>query len=1132
MKKKVSFLKLLISVYIFLVFTISIFISIVSINNSKQNFLDESEDLIDTSSKIQKDLVQKEVNNATEDLKKYASSIEIKSNELLKTKVYNSYNFIESIYLKYKDSKSKNDIVDIIKTVLRSAHTNEQFKSDYFIIDLDGNAILFNNQLKIENTNLLNCSNSKKKYIFKEMISLAKDKNEGFYSCDLSSDDLNKMNIGNTRSSMPSFERVSYLKLFKPLNFFVATSFFKNDFKTDLKKSLLKKIKKIRFGERNSGYITVISRDGIILTTDERQSKMVGMNINELFDNKGKNIYKELLRASFSNNGNGGFATYNWLDPSRGVISEKITFVKKCNNFGWMIAGGIYLNDIGSKIEELKINLEKELDDSIFNIILTTVISIIILLLFIFIINLRLKRDYYSLNSFLKNLISKNEKINVDKIRFTEVEEIVLCANEMLDEKLRSDKNLIESEEKFRTLTNSTNIGVVLHQNKEILYANKVIVNVTGFTEDQLMKMTFFDLIHEDSIEFFIDNYEKMINGENSLKSIDIKINAITANTNNDKEPIWISITVNEIIYKDNSTYLVSALDITSRKSVENQLFRERERLKVALESIGDGVITTSIEGVIRYINVAGSEITGYTLEEAVGKDLTDIFNIYYEDDKRKIINPLKKVKLTKEKTVFIDHPLLLSKNDKELRISNTTAPMIDKSGKIDGIVIVFRDLTEFIDTEDELQRMRKLESLEVLAGGIAHDFNNLLTGIFGNLTIAKLHSPKSEKSYEHIETAEKAMAKAVSLSNQLSAFSKTGDPEKIVTNMEIFVKESAEFSLSGSNVKLNFEVKDDLLLTEVDQGLLNQVISNIVINASQSMCDNNRSNDDDEGRDVSNNGKNLYLEIKNESKISSKNNENNVNNNNKPQHIIKTSNIESKVATFIKKSRYNDFVRITFRDEGEGIEKKFLSKIFDPYYTTKKKGKGLGLASSHSIMNKHKGQIFVDSEKGIGTEFTLLLPASREITERIMKENEEIEDNFFKSSWLPKEMKVLKVLIMDDELSLRNVLGEMISILGHDPHLTSDGKELLDRYKTATDENSKFDLVFMDLTIPGGMGGEETIKQLLLMDPDAKAIVASGYQHNSVMINYKKHGFINKMSKPFRIDILKKMLESVDSKI
>jgi len=906
MLKKISFLKLLIAIYISVLFIISMVVSILSINSSKNDFIYESERLISTSYLKKENLVRREVEDVINELKRESNLIDINSNTLIKVKVNNYYEIIKNIYDKYSKTKNNTEIIEIIKTILASKEEVSNNLSD-FIINLEGKAILFEDEVGLENSNIIDFKTSFGDYIIKDMIDSVKKNGENFYLYNWVKKDKKEKLIKSIK-----YNKISFIKIFKPLNILIGTGFCIDDYISKLQTNLLKKIKNIRFGERNSGYIIVVSNNGKVLTTDEKQSNLIGSDITELKDVDGKNVFKEMLRASFSNNGRGGTSTYKWIDPTTNIISNKIAFAKRFEDFGWIISGGIYTNDIVNDIDELKGNLEKKLDTDIMNIIITAIITVVILLVLIYFINIRLKQDYNRLIVFFKNLISKNEKIDVTKIRFTESKHIIHYANNMLDEKIKSEKNLKESEEKFRTLTDSTNIGVLLHRTNEILFVNNVITQITGFSEKELLSKTFFDIVHDDSKEFVINNFENELDGNNFIQHYDLKIKTKDIN-----KSCWLNVTVNEIIYEDKNTYLISALDITARIEEQNQLFRERERLKVTLESIGDGVITTDSDGIIRFINATASNITGYTQEEARGKDLIDIFNIYYEMDRRRIIHPLKKVKETKENTVFNDHPYLLSKENKEFRISNSTAPIIDEEGQIAGVIVVFRDMTKFIEAEDELKKINNIESLGILAGGIAHDFNNLLSGMFGNLSIAKLYLAEADNAFKHVKLAEGAMSRATALTNQLLTFSKGGDPVKTITDIGIHVKASAEFSLSGSSIKLHSEIEDNLLLTEIDQGQINQVVSNLVINAIQSMQ----------------NGGNLYLKINNYT-----------DNINEPAkgHLVKS---------FIEKSQFDNFVQIRIRDEGFGIKQNSLSKIFDPYFTTKLKGKGLGLASVHSII-------------------------------------------------------------------------------------------------------------------------------------------------------------------------------------
>lgn len=384
------------------------------------------------------------------------------------------------------------------------------------------------------------------------------------------------------------------------------------------------------------------------------------------------------------------------------------------------------------------------------------------------------------------------------------------------------------------------------------------------------------------------------------------------------------------------------------------------------------------------------------------------------------------------------------------------------------------KELSEREKLEDEIIKARKLESIGVLAGGIAHDFNNILTSILGNISLVKHYLKSDEMLTKMISNAEMASLRAKDLTQQLLTFSKGGAPIKQSTSIAELVRDSVSFVLKGSNVKCNFCIQDDLFPVEVDVGQINQVINNLIINADQAMPDGG------------------IITISCENAI-----------------------ISGKHPLSIKAGNY---VKVSVSDQGIGIPEKYLSKIFDPYFTTKEKGSGLGLATTYSIINKHDGYINVESEVGMGTTFHLYIPAS--VTSTKAAAHEEMNVTIKNGQG--------KILVMDDEMLVRNTLQELISHLGYDVLCAKDGNETLSLYKEAIKNGSPFDLVIMDLIIPGGMGGKETIKKLIEIHPEVKAIVSSGYSNDPIMANFKTYGFSGVLKKPVTINELSSTLSSI----
>ncbi len=514
--------------------------------------------------------------------------------------------------------------------------------------------------------------------------------------------------------------------------------------------------------------------------------------------------------------------------------------------------------------------------------------------------------------------------------------------------------------------------------------------------------------------------------------------------------------------------------EIVERKRIQAALINEKERLSVTLRSIADGIITTNTEGIIIFMNRAAEEMTAWPQTEAVGKSLTTVFNLIktktHHGGETFVENILKSGGL-----FSLDESMtLLSRGGKEWIVAVSGTPIFHQTTRIIGVVLVFRDITEHKRLEDELIRAQKLESLGVLAGGIAHDFNNLLTAILGNISLAKMYCSAEDKALTRLDEAEKASVRAKDLTQQLLTFSKGGAPVKAVASLVDILKDSAWLAVRGSNVRCELSIEEDLWLVEVDQGQISQVIHNLVINAYQAMP---------EGGIIRVSATNL------------------------------ATGPETNLEDFLPSGR---FVRLSVADEGRGIPPEHLPKIYDPYFSTKRKGSGLGLATCYSILRNHGGYIAVESEVGMGTTFHVYVPAAFGRKE----EKKEPEGTVITGQG--------KILVMDDEEILRDVLGELLTTMGYEVCFASDGMETIEAYCRAQESGRPFHCVLMDLTIPGGMGGKDAIQKLLQIDPGVKAIVSSGYSDDPVMADFRTYGFVGVVAKPYNANELSQVLHEV----
>ncbi len=507
-------------------------------------------------------------------------------------------------------------------------------------------------------------------------------------------------------------------------------------------------------------------------------------------------------------------------------------------------------------------------------------------------------------------------------------------------------------------------------------------------------------------------------------------------------------------------------------KKSQEDLFAEKERLAVTLRSIGDGVISTDAKGCITLVNKVAEDLTGWSQEESLEQPVEDVFRIVTQTGGKRTNTPILRIIKSGGTDSLSGKTILVARDGSEKIISASGAPIFDGSGKALGIILVFRDITERVEMEEEIVKAHKLESVGILAGGIAHDFNNILTAILGNISLAKMYADPNDTIYKKLEDTEKASHRAKNLTKQLLTFSRGGEPIKKVVSLAEIIRDSSLFALTGSNCRCEFKLAPDLWTVEADDGQVSQVIHNLIINACQAMP---------HGGTIQ-----VYAD--------------NVAVTEKDGMLLDPGN----------------FIRVSVNDCGTGISKRALPRIFDPYFTTKENGSGLGLASAYSIIKKHDGCINVESEQGVGSSFQIYLPS----TNKIKQKNEH----------LPQELNrgCGRVLVMDDEVIVREVTGTMLASLGYEVEYAAEGEQALRMYQERMNSDRRFDAVIMDLTVPGGMGGKEAIRQLLEIDPGARAIVASGYANDPIMANHADYGFLAVLSKPFNIEYLAQALDNL----
>ncbi len=390
---------------------------------------------------------------------------------------------------------------------------------------------------------------------------------------------------------------------------------------------------------------------------------------------------------------------------------------------------------------------------------------------------------------------------------------------------------------------------------------------------------------------------------------------------------------------------------------------------------------------------------------------------------------------------------------------------------QFETVRIYAADITEREKMHEELLKAQKLESLGVMAGGIAHGFNNILTAILGNLSLARMQINPSHDIARRLGECEKAAVQASELAQQLLTFSSGGEPVKKIIDPAPLIRKAASFVLRGTNVRCVIELAESLWCLEADGGQFNQVLQNLLINAMQAMPG---------GGEVTVRAENELLEEDNPHQLAS-----------------------------------GHYLKVSIEDNGCGIAPEDLTRIFDPYFTTKPQGTGLGLSAVYSIIRKHGGKVEVSSAGGKGSCFSVHMPAR--------PESRPEEDIFDKRAAAGESFRVL---IMDDEEFVREIAVEIMEFIGYEVESCADGNEAVRLYEAARERNTPFNAVILDLTVPGGMGGKETAEQLLRIDPEAVLVVSSGYSNDPVVANFRQYGFSGVINKPFDAETLMRELE------
>jgi|GEM_PF-1081697 len=657
---------------------------------------------------------------------------------------------------------------------------------------------------------------------------------------------------------------------------------------------------------------------------------------------------------------------------------------------------------------------------------------------------------------------------------------------------------------------------IITDEKFTIKYSNNRIYELTGFRPSEIAGSNVWEYIRECNFPLKAPEIFKNGTGKITL--------AASLSSAGKGENIPVNITISAVCdeWNDLSGHMICGSDVRATRQLEHEIderkkyaavvIAEREKYLQLANLLPQPIFETDMSGKLTFVNEAAYAFFKYSKEEF--ENGLYIFQMVQASEVERVKRTIKELADPNRPPLKADIQYVMKRKDGSTFYAMIHSIIITSEGKTAGLRGMIIDITELKNArerlkqandelemkvrertaelaftneklnneiiarrkmEAEMLKVSKLESIGILAGGIAHDFNNLLMGILGNITLVQKKMNENDPNLEILKRAEDVAFKAKNLTWQLLSFSKDSRPLTKPVKIDALIKDAAIFTLRGSNIECEFSFDAGLNPIQIDESQINQVFTNLIINAMQAMPFGGKIRFFAESIIVN---ENSYLPIKT-----------------------------------------GEYVKITVSDTGNGIAQQELLKIFDPYYTTKPKGSGLGLTSAFSIIRNHEGLITVESLPGKGTSFYIYLPYSSQ-DKVLITQKTEVEEKMVSFSG--------RALLMDDEEPIRSAIGEILACLGFKVDCCKDGLEAIELYSKSMAQSQKYDILIIDLTVPGGMGGVEAMEKLIKMDPDACAIASSGYYSGSVRNDYAALGFRAFLPKPYKIEDLYKTIKKI----
>jgi PAS domain S-box-containing protein len=1065
-KEKYHFTKLFQFWGIVFILGIAISITIVEIIGSYRDFSFHSNKIRSNFIVNQQQILQQEVMRVVELISYEREQNNILTKNSIKERTYEAWSIANNIYQQNKASKSNSEIKQIILDALRPIRFENE-NGSFFLVDLDGTGLLLNTQPEMEGKSLLQLQNSHGQYVYKDMVEIVKEIDEGFYQYHC------RKWVMEDKDS----RKISFIKQFQPLNCFIGTGLYVEDIEKKIKDTILSTISRIRFGKE--GYIFVNSFEGNILIGAGKRFSGTKKLWEQFDDNpeKTKALFDRQHVAALLPDGDFIYYTLEKAS-SPNAESPKISFIYGLPELQWLVGAEGYLDEIEAEIAAMQAELSSQITNKV---ICFTVITFGILtfsLLLFQKLNKKLRKDMDAFLDSANQLLYSNEPINRDQFESSELDQMAKKFNKIFKDKnqiqqrlIHEETALLQSEEKYNNTMDSTLFGVYIIQDLVFQYVNPALAAMFDYKPDEMEgKLSPIDLVVPEQRETLKKTLLRRAAGE-SGKPYDIK--CIRRNG----EIFDAMVLGAGIMHRGNPASVGSILDITDRKAAENKLQKSEERANALLESIPDMVFRVNDEGVFTDYKADLNELYVKYPDVIIGRKVEDLL----PPDVAALINKYIRATLQTGKMHTFEYQLPMPEEgflDFEARIVKSGEE--ETTGTVRNITTLKKALSEKNLLEKQLNQAKRMESIGLMAGGVAHDLNNILSGIVGYPELILLTLEKDSELRPQIEAIQQSGIRAAAVVDDLLTVARGAASTRAIQDINLLIREylnSPECSKVMSlypHVNINDELKAVHTNISCSQVHIKKCLMNLVTNGIEAIV-----------------GSGTVL-------VSTFNH---------------TQTNEADTPEFNTKP--GEYIVISIKDNGPGIAKEDLEHIFEPFYSKKvmeRSGTGLGLTVVWNTVQDHNGKILVNSSHQ-GTTFLLYFPVSHKKT--ISKQVDNGIDQLTGNGE--------HILIVDDEELLQNIASNMLKHFGYAVHTVSTGEAAIEYVK-----RHKIDLLVIDMLMDPGINGYQTYKKILAFNPCQKAIIASGFSENTDVKATLQLGAGGFVKKPYSMEQLGRTVKEV----